>query len=478
MGAPGFARPPGPLRASAALRFSLGLEVRPWTPGSSGCERPLEGATLIVSLRFFEGTGAEEVTLVRDVELYAQVLGLADPWFVEDVQLSIQERRVVVAVAHHEGRLWPCPTCGRELPLYDHSEERSWRHLDTGGLKTFLHARPPRVRCDTHGVLQVHLPWAEPKSRHTRAFERFAIDVMKETDVSGAANILDTTWDACWGIMERAVERGRARKKPQVPALIGVDEKAARKGHSYTTLVYDIEHDSVEYIADDRTQESLDLYLDAFSAEERSGVRPVVMDMWPAYINSVKDHFDDPEKRIVFDRFHIMKHMGEAVDTVRKRENRALRAEGIDALVGTKYLWHYAEQNLPAKHKGPFRALKALNLKTARAWAIKESLSALWNYHRLGWATKFYSQWFFWATHSKLKPAIDVAYMIKRHLYGVLNYFSAARITNAAAEGLNSKIQTIKKMAYGFRNREHFKTAIFFHCGGLQLYPATHGIPG
>ena len=169
-----------------------------------------------------------------------------------------------------------------------------------------------------------------------------------------------------------------------------------------------------------------------------------------------------------------MKHMGEAVDTVRKREHRELRAEGIETLTGSKYLWLYAESNLPDKHKGRFRALKALNLRTARAWAIKESLSALWRYRRPGWALKFYTQWFFWATHSRLQPVIDVAYMIKRHLYGVLNYFSAARITNAAAEGLNSKIQTIKKMAYGFRNQEHFKTAIFFHCGGLQLYPATH----
>ena len=147
-------------------------------------------------------------------------------------------------------------------------------------------------------------------------------------------------------------------------------------------------------------------------------------------------------------------------------------------MTGSKYLWLYAEKNLPDKHKSAFGSLKALNLKTARAWAIKESLAVLWHYRRLGWATKFYKQWFFWATHSRLQPVIDAAYMIKRHLYGVLNYFSAARITNAAAEGLNSKIQTIKKMAYGFRNKEHFKTAIFFHCGGLQLYPATHGKPG
>jgi len=415
---------------------------------------------------------------VRDVELYAQVLGLVDPWFVEDVALSVEERRVEVRVAHHEGRLWPCPTCGAELALYDHSEERSWRHLDTGGFKTFVTARPPRVKCADHGVLQVPLPWAEPRSRFTKAFERFAIDVMKQTDVTGAADILKTSWDECWGIMERAVARGQARKKHQVPALIGVDEKAIAKGHSYLTLVYDIERASVEYIADERTQASLDPYFESFSPEERAGIRAVVMDMWPAYINSVEAHLDGAQDKVVFDRFHIMKHMGEAVDTVRKRENRELRAEGIDALVGTKYWWLYAERNLPATHKGPFRALKALNLKTARAWAIKESLAVLWNYHRLGWATKFYTQWFFWATHSRLEPVIKVAYMIKRHLYGVLNYFSAARITNAAAEGLNSKIQTIKKMAYGFRNREHFKTAIFFHCGGLQLYPGTHSNSG
>ncbi len=299
---------------------------------------------------------------MRDIEFYAQVLGLIDPWFVEDVDLSLENKRVDIAVAHREGRLWPCPTCAVELPLYDHVEERAWRHLDTGGFPTWLHARPPRVRCPTHGVRQVHLPWAEPRSRFTKDFERFAIDVMKETDISGAANILKTSWDECWGIMERAVARGRAAKEHQVPALIGVDEKAARKGHSYITLSYDMAGGTVEYIADDRTQASLDPYFEAFSEEERRRIRAVVMDMWPAYINSVEAHFDDAHDKIVFDKFHIMKHMGEAVDSVRKREHKELRAEGIDTLTGTKYLWLYAERNLPAKHKGPFRALKALNL--------------------------------------------------------------------------------------------------------------------
>ena len=149
---------------------------------------------------------------MRDIELYAQVLGLVDPWFVEDVDLSIEERARRHRRRPPRGRPWPCPSCESELPLYDHAEERAWRHLDTGGFPTWLHARPPRVKCPTHGVRQVHLPWAEPRSRFTRAFERFAIDVLKETDVSGAANILKASWDECWGIMARAVARGRPRK--------------------------------------------------------------------------------------------------------------------------------------------------------------------------------------------------------------------------------------------------------------------------
>ena len=133
---------------------------------------------------------------------------------------------------------------------------------------------------------------------------------------------------------------------------------------------------------------------------------------------------------------------------------------------------------MPERHKDRFAALRAESLKTGRAWAMKEDLRHLWAYHRLGWAKRFWKRWYFWATHSRLGPVVDVAHMLARHEQGVLNYFNAAPVTNAAAEGLNSKIQTIKKMAYGFRNKEHFKTAIFFHCGGLQLYPATHGIAG
>jgi transposase len=146
---------------------------------------------------------------MRDVELYRHVLGLESPWTVSRVELHVKEQRVDVWAEHSEGYAWPCPECGPALPLYDHAEERAWRHLDTCQFLTYLHARPPRVECPTHGVRQVRLPWAEPHARFTALFQRFVINVLKESDVRGASRILRISWDEAWHVVERAVGRGQ-----------------------------------------------------------------------------------------------------------------------------------------------------------------------------------------------------------------------------------------------------------------------------
>ncbi len=411
---------------------------------------------------------------MRDVELYRQVLGVQAPWTVTDVQLDVAHQRVDVFVDHAEGSPWACPECGAALSLYDHSDERVWRHLDTCQFLTYLHARPPRVQCPTHGVRQVRLPWAEPHARFTALFERLAIEVLRASDVQGAAGILRISWDEAWGLMERAVVRGRRAKGPTAPPRIGVDEKSVAKRHKYLTLVSDLDAGTVEYIADDHKHTSLDEYFATLTPEQRAQIQAVAMDMWDPFILSVKTHLPDGAEKIVFDRYHIMVQMGTAVDGVRKREHRDLRAVGDATLSGSKYLWLYAAENVPTRDRSRWRALIAGDLRTARAWAIKERLRDLWHYEHPTWALKFYRRWYYWATHSRLAPVVAVAKMLERRLPNVLTYFRH-RITNAVSEGLNSKIQTIKKMAYGFRNQEHFKTAIYFHCGGLNLYPATHG---
>jgi transposase len=410
---------------------------------------------------------------MRDVELYRHLLGLESPWAVSRVELSVGEGRVDVWADHPRGTRWACPECQREVSTYDHAEERAWRHLDSCQFLTYLHARPPRVDCPEHGVRQVALPWAGPMARFTHLFERLAVDVLKECDVLGAGRLLRTSWDETWHLMQRAVARGLAAKEATVPAHVGVDEKSAGRGQDYITVVSDLDRGTVEHIADERRQSSLDSYFEKLTTEQKTDIQAVAMDMWEPYANSVRAHLPDPDNKIVFDRFHVMGYLGKAVDTVRKQENRALFAAGDKSLAGSKYLWLYSEENLPERHRKRFAILRATDLKTARAWAIKENLRNFWEYRRRGWGERHFKSWYFWATHSRLQPVIEAARTLKRHEAGLIAYFSH-RITNAAAEGLNSRIQAIRVSARGYRNRENFKTAIFFHCGGLQLYPQTH----
>jgi transposase len=410
---------------------------------------------------------------MEDRELYRHVLGLEEPWRVDRVQLDIRREQVDVWAVHQEGIRWPCPECGERLSVYDHAPERVWRHLDTCQFKTFLHARIPRVECPTHGVKQTKVSWAEEHARFTALFERLAILVLKETNIEGAGKILRISWDEAWHIMERAVERGRKRKKRRVVKKMGVDEKSLGKGHNYLTLVYDLEAATVEHIEDDRRKESLDGYFSLLRPRQRAKIEAIATDIWDPYLASIREHVPEAEKKLVFDRYHLMTHIIRAVDRVRKEEHRELKREGREVLTGTKYLWLYSRENLPAKKREIFSALRRKRLRTARAWALKESLRDLWSYRSPSWAVKHFRGWYAWAIRSRLKPVKDVARMFRKYLVNILTFLKH-RITNAVSEGLNSTIQTIKKMACGFRNRENFKIAIFFHCGGLCLYPVTH----
>lgn len=408
-------------------------------------------------------------------DLYRHLLGLTEPWTVERVELDTVKMHVEVHAGHAPKTRFACPQCGVELAVYDHGDERVWRHLDSCQFLTFLHARPPRVRCPEHGVRQVRLPWAEEGSRFTHLFEVLAIDVLGATNVKRAAQILRISWDEAWHLMERAVLRGRGAKQAALPRHLGVDEKAIAKGHRYMTLVCDLERARVEYIGEQRKEHSLAAYFQAFPLEKRRHIEAISLDMWPPYINACRANVPQAATKMVFDRFHLMRHVLEAVDRVRKREHRDLLQAGDATLSKTKYLWLYSAENVPERSRERFEQIRACELKTARAWALKESLRKLWECRNHGQALRFWKRWYFWATHSRLAPMIAAAKLIARHLPNVLTYFTH-RITNAMAEGLNSKIATVQKRACGYRNADHFKIAVYFHCGGLDLYPArpTH----
>jgi transposase len=405
---------------------------------------------------------------MRDTDLYKAILGLTSPWTVVTVDLDIKGQQVTITVDAGEGP-FPCPECQTVVPGYDRKERR-WRHLDTCQFTTWIVAEVPRVECPTHGVKQLRVPWAEPGSQFTALFERFAIDVLQECAVQGGADLLRISWDEAWGIEERAVRRGLARRGHDVVAHLGVDEKAIAKHHQYLTVVADLDRSRVLYLAEDRKEESLDGFWPTLTPAQREGIQAIAMDMWEPYIQSTREHLEAAATKIVFDKFHIEKQLHEAVDKVRKAEHRALRKADDDRLTGTKYLWLMRPHRMTAAQRQTFRLLKASELDVARAWTLKERFRQFWGYVYPRAATTFFTRWFWHATHSRLQPMAKVAWLIRTHFVNILTYLTH-HLTNAGLEAVNATIQWVKKTARGFRNVEHFKTAIYFHCGGLDLYP-------
>ena len=402
---------------------------------------------------------------------YGLMLGLVPPWAVLSVNLDLNAKRLVLEVEYPRGHRAPCPEpgCGEQCSIKDHREERSWRHLDTMQFETQVRCRVPRSDCPRHGVKTIQVPWAGPRSQFTLLFERFAIEVLLGArSIKKAQELLRISWDQAQRIQELAVERGLIRRNLESLEYAGMDEKNFGRGHSYVSLLTDIEAGRVLDVVEGRDLVAADQLWKKLPEKQRAQVRAVAVDMWDAFLTSAKENA--PQADIVHDKFHVAKYLLKAVDDVRKREHRELKRDKLEILTGTKYLWLTNPQHWTDKQKASFKALKDEGLKVGRAWAIKEAFGNFWSYSYEGSANKFFDSWFFWATHSRLKPVIDTARTLKRHLAGLLT-FIRHRITNAVTEGLNSKIQTIKSNARGFRSFENYRISILFHCGKLELYP-------
>lgn len=399
---------------------------------------------------------------------YARLLGIDESWKVEDVNLQVDQRRVEIRLAH-VSRGVSCPECGRICGLADHAEERRWRHLDTMQFVTEIVARLPRCRCPEHGVKTVVPPWAAKHSRFTLLFEAFAVEVLQACrTINAAAAMLNLPWDAVQTIMDRAVARGLVRREATVVAHVGLDEKSFGKGQDYITVLTDLDGSRVLDVTEERTETAAKAVLQTLTKEQREGVQAVAADMLPAYAKAVAQEL--PNAELVHDKFHVAKYLGEAVDQVRRAENKALQAQDDDRLTGTRQLWLFNKSNLSHRQRRRFAAIRKGDLKTARAWALKEEFRWFWRHVYALSAEEFFGHWYAWGARCRLKPMVKVAKMLKRHLPNLLTYFRH-RITNATSEGFNSVIQALRYAARGFRSFANYRTRILFYCGKLNLMP-------
>lgn len=335
--------------------------------------------------------------------------------------------------------------------------------------ETRIMARVPRLKRADGATEVATVPWADRYARWTLSFEAHAVRMIKAcATLESARALLGLDWSSMNRIMERAVKRGIERREERVVPYIGIDEKSFRRGQSYVTIGCDLQRGEVFEVAEGRDTMAARRVIQAMSKKMRPRVLAAAADMSAAIASAIQ--FELPHAALVHDKFHVSKLLSEAVDRVRRDEAKKLAAKGDNSLKNTRFLWLHGQNTLPEKYAMSFEQLAQSNLKTARVWLSKENFAGFWMQEDRDLGLQFFNAWFHHARRSKLTPLKCVAKTLKEHLQGLLSYF-AHPITNAVAEGLNSKIQALKHAARGFRSFDSYRTRILFHCGGLNLMP-------
>lgn len=360
----------------------------------------------------------------------------------------------------------PCRTCGTPAAVRDRLGSRRWKHVSFWGIPVWLNYRPARVKCPLcQKICREAIPWSWGKSRLTTNLIWTLSSMAKLLAWDVVARMFRVSWNTVRSAVQQAVAYGLKHRKIGQVLYIGIDELSRRKGHRYITNVYDLDQKRLLWSGEGRKKETLEEFFKTHGKALKNTLTAVCCDMWQPYIDTIYEHVQE-DVVVVFDKFHIVKHLNQAVDTVRKEEARELRKEHPDLLKKTRYLWLKNPENLTDKQQARLGYLEKLNLKINRAYLLKEAFREFWNYRRKGWAKRFLNKWFWWATHSRLKPLRDFAWMLRDHQEGVLNYFKV-RITNGIVEGMNNKAKAIARRCYGFRTETNYILALYHNLGKL-----------
>jgi len=330
--------------------------------------------------------------------------------------------------------------------------------------ETYLHARVPRVRCETCGVKVVNVPWARPGSGFTLLFEALIMALAGQMPVRALARIVKEHDTRLWRVLEHYVTAARDKANFSAVEQVGVDETASRRGHNYVSLFVDLERSQVVFACAGKDAATLaafkqDLVAHGGAAE---AVREVCCDMSPAFIRGTEEQF--PQASLTFDKFHVLKIINAAVDEVRRQE-QASRPE----LKKTRYVWLKNPEHLTERQVAILERLsmKKLRLKTVRAYHLRLVFQEFWDQAKEA-AGVFLRRWYSWAVRSRLPPMRAAAATIKRHWSGILRWFES-RVSNGVLEGINSLVQAAKARARGYRTTKNLITMIYLIAGKLDF---------
>jgi len=402
---------------------------------------------------------------MRDTALLQLALSLPPPWTVSRSDFDPEAHRLDIQIDFASGSRFACPVCGAaDCPAYD-TERKTWRHLNFFQHEAYLTARVPRIRCDICGIKTVTVPWARQDSGFTLLFEALVMTMVSAMPVAAVARIVGEHDTRLWRVVHHYVDQARARIDTLNVTRIAIDETAARRGHNYITLFADIDQARVLFATEGKDAATVAAFAGDLAAHggDPEAIEEVCIDMSPAFIKGVAENL--PNAAVTFDKFHAVKIVNDAVDQVRRSEQKRQ-----NVLKGTRYIWLRNPANLSERQQAILDALPTHHLKTARAYQMRLAFQELYQQDSPKQAAQYLKRWYLWATHSRLSPMIDAAHTVKRHWNGILRWFDS-KIANGLIEGINSLVQAAKAKARGYRSVRNLKAMVYLLAGKLDLRP-------
>jgi transposase len=395
----------------------------------------------------------------------------------EGARLSPTERTTIeVRVRPRKGSAAICSGCHRPAPGYDHLSPRRFEFIPLWGFLVFLLYRMRRVNCPVCGIVVEHVPWATGKHQLTKVYMQFLAHWARQLSWKEVAEAFHTSWEKVCQAVEYVVSWGLEHRALGPIQAIGVDEIQHAKGHKYLTLVYQIDAQLTRllWVGQERTVETLEGFFTMIGKELAAQIEFVCSDMWKPYLRVIREKCS--QALHILDRFHIVAKMNEALDDVRAAESRKMAQEGHEPLL-KKSRWCILKRktNLTPQQRFRLRDLLRYNLKTVRAYLLKEDFHQFWHYNAPTWAAKFLDEWCRQTLRSRIEPMKKIARMLRAHRNLILNYFKAKKqFSSGVVEGLNNKAKVTMRKSYGFRTFRITELALYHALGKLPEPELTH----
>lgn len=397
-------------------------------------------------------------------ELFGIALGVEEPLYIASINFDKDDGELHIHLNFKRGGRFNCSECDTQgLPVHD-TVDKTWRHLNFFQYKCYLHLRTPRTKCTKCGYRLWIPPWGRKQSGFTLLFEALVMELAQHMSMSAIADLVGEHDTVAWRMFRYWVEKAQVKRDFSEVKQVGMDETSSKKGHNYISHFIDMEDRSVLFATEGKKADVIEKFVEQLPKHNANAeqITDVAMDMSRAFIKGVRDNL--PNAQMTFDKFHVIQALNKVMNQVWRSE-----VKQNPLLKRTRYTWLKNPENLTEAQQKQLKTITKENLKTTKVYQMKLAFQDIYRHaDSREVADELIQKWLNWAVRSKIEPVKKFARMLKRQRDGILAYFDS-RLTSGAVEGVNSRIQEVKRRAKGFRNTRNFIDMIYLVCGNLEL---------